>query len=242
MKDSNSKRSLRRCGLFLAAPLLAITLGGFTRQTSLASFATLKGKQVMGKDGGMYYSAFSSNDELKEATKEKNVEIVTDSVILLKNGGGETGKENMLPYTGMKNISLFGVNSWAYAYGGTGSGSGQLEAGADIYSSLKNAGLNINPKLKELYMNNSEGSLSAAAKWSTPTYEDNELPMSKYTDAVQATYSRYNDAAFIFLSRLGGEGDDLKTKNVAGRDDPTMHYLELTTKEKALIKHVENNF
>ena len=242
MKHSNNRRNMKKSALFLALPILASSMGVILGGTSLPNLAAIKGKQILGKDGGMYYSAFSSNEELKEATKEKNIELVQDAVILLKNGGGLSGKENMLPYTDMKNISLFGVNSWAYAYGGTGSGSGQLEDGADIYTSLENAGLKINPALKALYMANSAGSLSTKAAWSTPTYEDTELPMSLYTPAIQATYNRYSDAAFIFLSRLGGEGVDEGVKNVAGRADKTMHYLELTEKEKALIKHVESKF
>ena len=242
MRHSNVRRRIFKLSLFLAVPVLLATVSNVTHPASLADFSRLKGKQIIGADGGMYYSEFSSNEELKEATKEKNKELVADSVILLKNGGGASGKENMLPYSGMKNISLFGVNSWAYAYGGTGSGSGQLEKGADIYSSLENAGLKINPKLKQLYMDHSKGSLSAEAKWSTPTYEDTELPMNLYTSTITSTYQRYHDAAFIFLSRLGGEGADLGRKNVPGRDDPSMHYLELTTKEKELIKHVEANF
>ena len=242
MRHSNVRRRIFKLSLFLAVPVLLATVSNVVHPASLADFSRLKGKQIIGANGGMYYSEFSSNEELKEATKEKNKELVADSVILLKNGGGASGKENMLPYSGMKNISLFGVNSWAYAYGGTGSGSGQLEKGADIYSSLENAGLKINPKLKQLYMDHSKGSLSAEAKWSTPTYEDTELPMSLYTNTITSTYQRYHDAAFIFLSRLGGEGADLGRKNVPGRDDPSMHYLELTTKEKELIKHVEANF
>lgn len=242
MKHSNVRRRISKLSLFFAVPVLSATFSNFMHPADLADFSRLKGKQIIGADGGMYYSEFSSNEELKEATKEKNKELVADSVILLKNGGGADGKENMLPYSGMKNISLFGVNSWAYAYGGTGSGSGQLEKGADIYSSLENAGLKINPKLKQLYMDHSAGSLSASAKWSTPTYEDTELPMDLYTNTITSTYGRYHDAAFVFLSRLGGEGADLGRKNVAGREDKNMHYLELTTKEKALIKHVEDNF
>ena len=241
MKRSN-KRFFKKSALLLALPMFAASIASLRGGASLPNISLIRGKQVIGKNGGIYYSAFSSNEELKEATKEKNVELVQDAVILLKNGGGISGKENMLPYTDMKYISLFGVNSWAYAYGGTGSGSGQLEDGADIYSSLENAGLKINPALKALYMANSNGSLSTKAAWSTPTYEDTELPMDKYTPAIQATYSRYHDAAFVFLSRLGGEGVDEGVKNVAGRSDPNMHYLELTDKEKDMIEHVEANF
>ena len=113
MRHSNVRRRIFKLSLFLAVPVLLATISNVTHPASLADFSRLKGKQIIGANGGMYYSEFSSNEELKEATKEKNKELVADSVILLKNGGGASGKENMLPYSGMKNISLFGVNSWA---------------------------------------------------------------------------------------------------------------------------------
>ena len=97
MKHSNNRRNMKKSALFLALPILASSMGVILGGTSLPNLAAIKGKQILGKDGGMYYSAFSSNEELKEATKEKNIELVQDAVILLKNGGGVSGKENMLP-------------------------------------------------------------------------------------------------------------------------------------------------
>lgn len=200
---------------------------------------------------GKYYSSFTSNEELSAVTKATNIELASEGAILLKNGGGEDGSQDKLPYKDIKNISLFGINSDAYGYGGTGSGSGQLAEGGDIYSSFENAGIAINPSLKALYKKHSGGSLSMVATYTTPTYEDKELPMSYYTPALQATYDRYSDAAFIVISRLGGEGTDLARKNVENRvkeengelvADKDEHYLELSYNEKALIKHVESKF
>ena len=219
---------------------------------------------------GKYYSSFKNNEELKEATRKKNVQLASESTILLKNGGGvytsADGKtetdhsEHKLPFKNMKNISLFGVSSYAYGYGGVGSGSGQLEEGADIYTSFKNAGININPKLYELYSRHSEGSLSAVGQFLSTKlsdfYNDHELPLEYYTDSVKATYEKYSDAAFVVITRLGGEGADLPRENIddnGGRarpigengafvNDPDEHYLELSYKEEQLIKHVEDNF
>ena len=153
----------------------------------------------------------------------------------------------------MENISVFGINSDAFGYGGTGSGSGQLEEGADIYTSFEAEGLNINPKLKALYQKYSGGSLSDTARYTTPTYEDKELALDYYTDAIEATYSRYNDAAFVVIGRLGGEGADPRGRehrrsrppdrpDGALEDAPQDHYLELTYREEQLIKYVEQHF
>lgn len=250
--------SFKRIGKKIGAKLLMIVLCVAMLVSSVSAFAMPKiakeEKMGYGDDGmGHYYSAFSSNEELKEATKEKNIEIASEGTILLKNGGGVDGTEDKLPYTDMKNISIFGINSDAFGYGGTGSGSGQLEEGADIYTSFEAEGLNINPKLKALYQRYSGGSLSAEAKWTTPTYEDKELSLDYYTSAIEATYDRYSDAAFIVIGRLGGEGADLAVENIQNHVRPTGpngelenapqdHYLELTYREEQLIDYVADHF
>lgn len=254
MKATGFKRIGKRFG----AKLLMIVLCVAMLVSSVSAFAMPKiakeEKMGYGDDGmGHYYSAFSSNEELKEATKEKNIEIASEGTILLKNGGGVDGTEDKLPYTEMKNISIFGINSDAFGYGGTGSGSGQLEKGADIYTSFEAEGLNINPKLKALYQRYSGGSLSAEAKWTTPTYEDKELSLDYYTPAIEATYDRYSDAAFIVIGRLGGEGADLAVEKIQNHVRPTGpngelenapqdHYLELTYREEQLIDYVADRF
>ena len=254
MKATGFKRIGKRFG----AKLLMIVLCVAMLVSSVSAFAMPKiakeEKMGYGDDGmGHYYSAFSSNEELKEATKEKNIEIASEGTILLKNGGGVDGTEDKLPYTDMKNISIFGINSDAFGYGGTGSGSGQLEKGADIYTSFEAEGLNINPKLKALYQRYSGGSLSAEAKWTTPTYEDKELSLDYYTPAIEATYDRYSDAAFIVIGRLGGEGADLAVEKIQNHVRPTGpngalenapqdHYLELTYREEQLIDYVADRF
>ncbi len=249
--------SFKRIGRKIGAKLLMVVLSCALLFSSVTSFAISQiaeeDRMGHGNDGmGHYYSSFSSNEELKEATKAKNIEIASEGTILLKNGGGEDGTEDKLPYTDMENISVFGINSDAFGYGGTGSGSGQLEEGADIYTSFEAEGLNINPKLKALYQKYSGGSMSATSAWSTPTYEDKELDLTYYTPAIEATYDRYNDAAFVVIGRLGGEGADLAVENVDDRvrpdedgnivDAPQDHYLELTYREEQLIKYVEQHF
>ena len=254
MKATGFKRIGKRFG----AKLLMIVLCVAMLVSSVSAFAMPKiaeeEKMGYGDDGmGHYYSAFSSNEELKEATKEKNIENASEGPILLKHGIGVNGTEDKLPYIDMKNISIFGINSDAFGYGGTGSGSGQLEKGADIYTSFEAEGLNINPKLKALYQRYSGGSLSAEAKWTTPTYEDKELSLDYYTPAIEATYDRYSDAAFIVIGRLGGEGADLAVEKIQNHVRPTGpngelenapqdHYLELTYREEQLIDYVADKF
>ena len=114
--------SFKRIGKKIGAKLLMAVLSCAMLVSSVSAFAMPKiakeEKMGYGDDGmGHYYSAFSSNEELKEATKEKNIEIASEGTILLKNGGGVDGTEDKLPYTDMKNISIFGINSDAFGYG-----------------------------------------------------------------------------------------------------------------------------
>ena len=255
MKSTDFKRFGKHFGvMMMLAIIICIALVCSSMSASAMSLIDDADKMGHGNDGhGRYYSSFESNEELKAVTKATNIEIASEGTILLKNGGGADGSQDKLPYKDMRNISLFGINSDAFGYGGTGSGSGQLEEGADIYTSFASAGLTVNPKLKELYQKYSGGSLSDTSAWSVPTYEDKELPMDYYTESITNTYNKYGDAAFIVIGRLGGEGADLAVKDVANhvRPNPVTgelepfgdeHYLELTYREEQLIKHVEENF
>ena len=171
MKSTDFKRIGKHLGAKLIMVLLCLTL--ICSSVSVFAMTQIAEEDRMGysdNGDGRYYSSFTSNDELKAVTKETNIEIAGEGAILLKNGGGEDGNEDKLPYPMMKNISVFGINSDAFGYGGTGSGSGQLEEGADIYTSFEAEGLNINHKLKELYQRYSGGSLSDTSAWSVPTY------------------------------------------------------------------------
>ena len=214
---------------------------------SVYAMDLIPAKDRLGADGGIYYSRFNSNDDVRERTAAKNVQVAEEGIVLLKNGGGELGNEDMLPWTDIKYVSLFGAYSDSYAYGGTGSGSGQLQGDeADVYNSFINAGITINPALKELYMATSGGSLSKRSAWSTPSVNEREIDLDQLTPAIQATYDSYSDCAFIFIGRLGGEGNDLATKNPSGRlnlDTRTdEHYLELSYREEQLIEHVCAHF
>ena len=81
MRHSNVRRRISKLSLFFAVPVLSATFSNAMHPTNLADFSRLKGKQIIGADGGMYYSEFSSNEELKEATKEKNKELRKSNVL-----------------------------------------------------------------------------------------------------------------------------------------------------------------
>lgn len=247
---SKTKKTAKKIAVAAVGMTLAASMGVSTLAAS--AMQGVSERPRLGANGGYYYSEFTSNEELLAETKKVNIEAAQESAILLKNGGGEDGTKNPLPYTDMKRISVFGVASDAYGYGGTGSGSSELQDDGDIYTSWKSKGIEINPKLKALYEKYSGGSPSKISQYTTPTYEDKELPQSYYTTALTSTYSRYSDAAVIIINRLGGEGSDLGTHSVKGRlrpdadgklvQDNSEHYLELSYNEEQLIDHVTKHF
>lgn len=236
---NKTKKTVKKIAVAAVGMTLAASIGA--GPIAASAMQGIDPHLKLGANGGMYYSEFTSNEELLAETKKVNIEAEQEAAILLKNDGA-------LPIPSMKRISVFGVASDAYGYGGTGSGSSQLQDDGDIYTSWKNKGIEINPKLKALYEKHSGGSPSKVSQYAQPSYEDKELPLSYYTDAMVSTYSRYNDAAVIIINRLGGEGSDLGTHSVQGRlrpdesgklvQDNSEHYLELSYNEEQLIKHV----
>lgn len=243
---NKTKKTVKKIAVAAVSMTLAASIGA--GPIAASAMQGIDPHLKLGANGGMYYSEFTSNEELLAETKRMNVVAEQEAAILLKNGGGEDGTVNPLPYKDMKRISVFGVASDAYGYGGTGSGSSELQDDGDIYTSWATKGIEINPKLKALYEKHSGGSPSKISQYAQPSYEDKELPQSYYTDALVSTYGRYSDAAVIIINRLGGEGSDLGTHSVQGRlrpdasgklvQDNSEHYLELSYNEEQLIKHV----
>ena len=84
-----------------------------------------------------------------------------------------------------------------------------------------------------------------------------EVPLSSYTSTVKDSYKEYNDAAIVFLSRMGGEGFDLPrtmfydgskytswngSTVIPGAKGKDSHYLELDLNETDMIREACKNF
>ena len=172
--------------------------------------------------------AVSAQDALKRAN-ELNQKIVEEGIVLLKN------ENKSLPLKAGTKISVFGKNSVDPFYGGGGSASGADGSGFDV-----------NPALKEFYEDDSRSGKgrdggSGTGQVATIT---GETPVASYDDTLKGTFTNYDDAAIVVISRAGGEGADLKTNYgsaVAGRSNYSTdgnaatgdHYLELDDNEKS---------
>ena len=172
--------------------------------------------------GALYEPTSVSKDDAIRRGNELNEDLCEEGFVLLKNDN------SALPLQKGAKISVFGKNSVNPVYNGSGSGGTNNDNAISIYKSLRNADFKVNEVLEAFYNNNSR---SGPARDGNPSIETGvqvlataETPYSYYTDDVTRSYSDYNHAAIIVLSRIGGEGWDLP--RISG-DDSSRHYLEL---------------
>ena len=153
----------------------------------------------------------------------------TEGMVLLKNDG------QALPMNNTKTVSVFGITSYDFIAGGTGSGDVNKAYTIDMMQGLTEAGLKVNTKLANLYKSykDYQTSLTAAAParggWFWGKAVLPEMAVSRPIINVQAQES---DLAIITLGRQAGEGSDRQVD-----DDFT-----LTDVERQLITDVCNAF
>ena len=155
-------------------------------------------------------------------------------MVLLKN------ENNALPLKANAKVSVFGKNSVNLVYGGSGSaapGGGERKT---IFDSLKDAGIDYNPELKNFYEGSSSGSGRSANPAmehgeGIPTLKTGETAYSSYPENVKSSYANYGDAAIVVFSRIAGENWDLPRE---AADDSSRHYLELDNNERELLRQI----
>jgi beta-glucosidase len=134
----------------------------------------------------------------------------TEGMVLLKN------ENKALPLASdLKNIALFGITSYDFIAGGTGSGDVNKAYVVDLVEGLQNAGLNIGDELKGMYVSYKTWQEAKAAGertntwfWGKPTLP--EMSVSKVVIEKQAQSA---EIAIITLGRQAGEGSDRRIDN-----------------------------
>lgn len=202
-----------------------------------------------------YKSDYANKFEVLPAANALNERICEEGIVLLKN------ESNILPLASGAKISIFGKNSVNPVIGGSGSGASMSKVKyVDLYSAIESAGFVYNPELKAFYENESSG----AGRPSVPSYGSvltgfptGETPLQSYPDRLKESYEKYDDAAVVFISRIGGEGYDLPrsmfyngfgytdwngTETIPGAISKTSHYLQLDVNEADLIAEACENF
>lgn len=189
--------------------------------------------------GGWAYSEYENEEQLQTAREQVSYDIMAEGAVLLKNEG-ET-----LPLKEGASISVFGQHAHEILASGSGSGSiGDPEE--DLKKVLEDSGFKVNGTLWDFYLNNGGkplGNGPALAGGNSKTdWSINEYPVSQYTAEVKKSYSSFDDAAVVVISRTGGEGGDLAMDMSPYGGQSGEHYLELSAEEKDLLTEVTSNF
>ena len=139
----------------------------------------------------------------------------SEGMVLLKNEG-ET-----LPIKDAKKVALFGMTSYNFIAGGTGSGNVNKAYTIDLLTGLKEAGFEVNEKLKNLYEGYKSYQLAlqtasrraAGGMLAMMSLGEDPLPEMPISRSVIDNQVAENDIAIVTIGRNAGEGGDRNVPN-----------------------------
>lgn len=145
----------------------------------------------------------------KNAAVTRNA--AAEGMVLLKN------EKNALPFSDkQKEVSVFGVTSYAWITGGTGSGSVNNKHTVSLLEGLNAAGYKLDKELVNLYKPYAEKEVLAAKERSKSRgilALPERLPEMKMDDAFITKKAATSEIAFVTLGRNSGEGGDRVVDN-----------------------------
>lgn len=150
-----------------------------------------------------------SNKPNMKAHAQVTRQSAAEGMVLLKN------EDNTLPLKNVKKISLYGVNSYDFIAGGSGSGDVNKPYVIDLLTGLNKAGYRVSKDLKELYekyrdyaYKDEQSELGFFASWGKPKIP--EMPVR-----LNLCYRKANvdDIAIITIARNAGENADRVIRN-----------------------------
>lgn len=177
---------------------------------------------------------YSNKPDLKKHA-EVTRKSATEGMVLLKN------EKNVLPLSpDIKNVALFGVTSYDFIPGGTGSGNVNRAYTVSLLDGLSNAGYNVDPGLQKTYekyiakeeekrrkkMEKEKGKKSWTAFLNQPRHDEITFSEKELKKLVAD-----NDVALITIGRNSGEFADRTTGD-----------FELTPNNRELLQQVTKAF
>ena len=164
-----------------------------------------------------FQSDYASKAEALQAGLDLNERISEEGMILFKNNDGA------LPLAKGAKVSLFGVaayspNAGASMNGGDAS-AGAAIAQADVVSSMKTEGFELNPGLEQAYLTLKAAGVAADAAVT--------VTLSVVAPYLEPSYAEYGDAGIVVL-RNGTEG--------------VTHSMQFDAAQLALIDYVAEHF
>ncbi len=195
----------------------------------------------------IYTSEYKNKTEVFEAGKELNKQIEAEGSVLLLNE--LTDGKTALPLEKGSKVSVFGKNSVNLVLSGSGSGTSGSDGAATLFDGLEAGGFKYNRELKNFYESSASGKGRSANPALTegssvaPTLDIGETPILNYPASLMASYDEYSDAAFVVISRIGGESFDLpRSQNTQNGGIEGNHYLQLDKNEYDLLDYVTSKF
>lgn len=154
--------------------------------------------------------------------------VADEGVVLLKN------KSAALPMSKDNEIALFGVTSYDFIAGGTGSGNVNRPYVVDLMSGLSNVCFRLEPELDAFYKDymKAEALRCARINGDNKWFIDRERAIEVVPDELIVKAASNADDAVITIGRVFGEGKD--------RD--YYHSYLLSDREKELISKVSESF
>ena len=150
---------------------------------------------------------FSNKPDLK-AHAAVTRQSATEGMVLLKNNA-ET-----LPMKNVKKAAVFGITSYDFIAGGTGSGDVNKAYTVSMMEGLKNAGIQVTETLQDLYLKyKSYEEAKKAANGVGNRWGKSLLPEMEVSRTLIEKQAKEADVAIITLGRQAGEGSDRKEAN-----------------------------
>lgn len=153
---------------------------------------------------------YSNKPNLKENAQITR-QAASEGMILLKND------KDILPFTHKKGkVAIFGVTSYDFISGGTGSGDVNEAYTISLLEGLKNAGYSLDEELKTTYtpfVAKVKGIEMESRKKEGFLALPKRLPELKLEKQVVAKHAAASELAIITIGRNSGEGGDRKVDN-----------------------------
>ena len=157
---------------------------------------------------------FSNKPDLK-AHAEITRQSATEGIVLLKN------QDKTLPISNDVKIAVFGVSSYDFMAGGTGSGDVNKAYTVDMMEGLRNAGFACEKKIEELYRSYVDYQSKYLRtlrdyQWYEGAPRPDEMVINK---SYAKKWAGKTDVAILTLGRQAGEGDDRTVESFSLTDN-----------------------
>ena len=157
---------------------------------------------------------FSNKPDLK-AHAEITRQSATEGIVLLKN------QDNTLPISNDIKIAVFGVSSYDFMAGGTGSGDVNKAYTVDMMEGLRNAGFACEKEIEELYRSYVDYQSKYLRtlrdyQWYEGAPRPDEMVINK---SYAKKWAGKTDVAILTLGRQAGEGDDRTVESFSLTDN-----------------------